>query len=300
MNFLDGSKKGECGILFLVASYYANLYDMIQLYSVCMSVYKNDKPADFLVAVSSIYRQTVKPSDIVLVVDGPIGEELKETISKLQGEIDVLNVIWLPTNQGHAIARQTGLLAAKNELVAVMDADDVSLPTRFEKQLKTFEEHSDVTVVGGFIHEFIGKTKNVVGKRIVPEHDTEIKEYMKSRCPMNLVTVMMRKSHLEKVGGYIDWYCEEDYYLWIRLAMAGYKFYNIQENLVDVRVGEEMYQRRGGWKYFKSEASLQRYMWKHDMIGVGRYLYNVAIRFAVQVAMPNSVRGWFFRTFARK
>ena len=269
-------------------------------FSVCMSVYKNDKPADFLVAVRSIYNQTVSPNDIVLVVDGPVGEELKETIAILQGEIGVLNVIWLPTNQGHATARQTALMAAKNELVAVMDADDISVPNRFEKQLKAFEEHPDVSVVGGLINEFIGTPENVVGTRIVPEQDAEIKAYLKSRCPMNLVTVMMRKSHLQAVGGYIDWYCEEDYYLWIRLVLAGYKFYNIQENLVDVRVGEEMYQRRGGWRYFKSEASLQRYMWKHSVIGLGRYLYNVAIRFAVQVAMPNSVRGWVFRMFARK
>ncbi len=269
-------------------------------FSVCMSVYKNDKPADFLVAVRSIYNQTAAPNDIVLVVDGPVGEELKGAITILQDEIEVLNVIWLPTNQGHATARQTGLMAAKNELVAVMDADDISVPNRFERQLKAFEEYPEVSVVGGLINEFIGTPEKVVGTRIVPEQDEDIKAYLKSRCPMNLVTVMMRKSHLQAVGGYIDWYCEEDYYLWIRLALAGYKFYNIQENLVDVRVGEEMYQRRGGWRYFKSEASLQRYMWKYDVIGLGHYLYNVAIRFAVQVAMPNSVRGWVFRMFARK
>lgn len=269
-------------------------------FSVCMSVYKNDKPTDFLVSVRSIYKQTAVPNDIVLVVDGPVGKELKEAIAMLQSEIGVLNVIWLPTNQGHATARQTGLDAAKNELCAVMDADDIAVSDRFEKQLKAFEEHPEVSVVGGVINEFIRTTDNVVGTRVVPEHDEEIKDYLKARCPMNLVTVMLKKSDVMTVGGYIDWYCEEDYYLWVRLALAGYKFYNIQENLVDVRVGEEMYQRRGGWRYFKSEASLQRYMWKHGVIGLGRYLYNVTIRFAVQVAMPNSVRGWVFRTFARK
>ena len=271
-----------------------------QPFSVCMSVYKNDKPTEFLVAVRSIYNQTTAPNDIVLVVDGPVGDELKSAISELEQEIPVMNIIWLATNQGHATARQTGLEAAKNELCAVMDADDIAVPNRFEMQLQAFEEHPDVTVVGGIINEFIRTIENVVGTRIVPEHDAEIKDYLKSRCPMNLVTVMLKKSDVMKVGGYLDWYCEEDYYLWIRLALAGYKFYNIQENLVDVRVGEEMYQRRGGWKYFKSEAKLQHYMWKHSVIGVCRYLYNVAIRFAVQVAMPNSLRGWVFRTFARK
>ena len=265
-----------------------------------MSVYKNDKPNDFLLAVRSIYNQTVQPDDIVLVVDGPIGVELHEIIKRLEGEIPVLNVVWLLTNQGHAIARQTGLDAAKNELIAIMDSDDISVPNRFENQLVIFEKDPHVTVVGGLISEFIGEPMNVVGSRIVPEHDEEIKNYMKSRCPMNLVTVMMRKSHVQEVGGYIDWYCEEDYYLWVRLALAGYKFYNIQENLVDVRVGKDMYARRGGWKYFKSEAKLQGYMLQHKLISFPLYLYNVAIRFAVQVAMPNNLRGWVFRTFARK
>lgn len=273
--------------------------NIMHKFSVCMSVYKNDKPADFIVAVRSIINQTVQPSEIIMVVDGPIPNELEEALNTINGEYDGLKLVRFEENRGHAAARQAGVDNATNELVAVMDADDISVPNRFEKQLKAFEEHPEMSVVGGLINEFIGTPENVVGTRIVPEQDSEIKTYLKSRCPMNLVTVMMRKSHLQAVGGYIDWYCEEDYYLWIRLALAGYQFYNIQENLVDVRVGEEMYQRRGGWKYFKSEAKLQHYMWKHGVTGCGRYLYNVVIRFAVQVAMPNSLRGWVFRTFAR-
>lgn len=265
-----------------------------------MSVYKNDKPTDFLAAVRSVYNQTVIPNEVVLVVDGPVDDMLKDAIVLLQNEIPVLNVIWLAENCGHAIARQTGLVAANNEFVAVMDADDIAVKNRFEKQLAVFDRLPDITIVGGLINEFIGEPHNVVAKRIVPEQDAEIKEYLKSRCPMNQQTVMFRKKDVESVGGYIDWYCEEDYYLWIRLAQAGYKFYNIQENLVNVRVGEEMYQRRGGWKYFKSEASLQHYMWKHQIIGFVRYVYNLAIRFVVQVAMPNNIRGWVFRKFVRK
>ena len=268
--------------------------------SVCMSVYKNDKPTEFLAAVRSIYNQTIIPSEIILVVDGPVGDELNEAIHLLQEEISELKVIWLAENCGHAVARQTGLEAAKNDLVAVMDADDLAVPNRFELQLKAFELDQDLSVVGGIINEFIGDPNHVVGIRVCPENDADIKKYLKSRCPMNLVTVMFRKSDIQAVGGYQDWYCEEDYYLWIRLAQAGYKFYNIQENLVNVRVGEEMYQRRGGWKYFKSEASLQHYMWKHQIIGFVRYVYNLAIRFVVQVAMPNNIRGWVFRKFARK
>ena len=269
-------------------------------FTVCMSVYKNDSPAEFMASVHSIYKdQTVKPSEIVLVIDGPVSDDLANAIINLQGEIPVLKVIPLKDNMGHAIARQTGLEAASNNLVAVMDADDISVPTRFERQLQAFAEHPEVSVVGGIINEFIENPTNVVGTRICPENDNEIKEYLKSRCPMNLVTVMLKKDDILAVGGYQDWYCEEDYYLWVRLTLNNYKFFNIQENLVNVRVGKEMYQRRGGYKYFRSEQLLQKYMLQHKLISLPRYIYNVLIRFAVQVVMPNSLRGWVFRKFAR-
>ena len=269
-------------------------------FSVCMSVYKNDNTTDFADAVLSIYNQTCRPDEIILVIDGPVPTIMLDTISALNKKIDILRVIQLEQNMGHAIARQTGLDAARNELCAIMDADDISVPNRFEKQLKAFEEHPEVSVVGGLIREFIHQPDNVVGTRIVPEHDAEIKDYLKRRCPMNLVTVMLKKSDVMKVGGYLDWYCEEDYYLWIRLTLGGYKFYNLQENLVNVRVGKEMYQRRGGMKYFKSEARLQKYMLNKDIINFGGYLNNVTKRLIVQVLLPNKIRGWVFRTFARE
>ena len=269
-------------------------------FSVCMSVYKNDNPADFVDAVKSIYEQTCPPSEIILVIDGPVSQLMQDTISNLKRDLGIMRVIPLEHNMGHAVARQTALEAANNELCAVMDADDLSVPDRFAMQLKAFEDHPEVSVVGGLINEFISSVDNVVGIRIVPEQDAEIKEYMKSRCPLNLVTVMLKKSDIMKVGGYEDWYCEEDYYLWIRLSLAGFSFYNIQKNLVNVRVGEEMYQRRGGKKYFESEARLQKYMLRHNLISKVKYAYNVGIRWMVQVAMPNKIRGWVFQTFARK
>lgn len=272
----------------------------MQKFSVTMSVYKNDNPADFATAVFSIYNQTCPPDEIVLVIDGPITKDLQNSIDAIKDKISILKIVPFAENRGHAAARQGGLDNARNELVAIMDSDDIAEPTRFEKQLKIIEEHPEVTVVGSIIHEFIGNPKNVLGTRAVPEANEDINQYMKSRCPMNLQTVMYRKSKVMEVGGFIDWYCEEDYYLWIRLAIAGHKFYNSQECLVNVRVGREMYQRRGGIRYFKSEAKLQKYMLDHNIISWTKYLYNVAIRFAVQVAMPNSVRGWVFQTFARK
>lgn len=269
-------------------------------FSVCMATYKNDDPENLRTAINSIYtHQTVKPVEVILVVDGPIPDSLRSIISEMIEQIDVLKVIYLEQNMGHAVARQTGVEAASTSLIALMDADDISLSDRFEKQLKVFKQYPEVSVVGGLIHEFVGDTSNVVGTRICPQSDAEIKHYLKSRCPMNQVTVMFKKNDIMSVGGYQDWYCEEDYYLWIRLTLAGFKFFNLQENMVNVRVGEKAYQRRGGYRYFKSEARLQKFMFSQNLISCWRYMYNVVIRLVVQVLMPNVVRGWVFQKFAR-
>lgn len=267
-------------------------------FSVSMCVYGGDDPSFFKAAVDSVIDQTVMPDEIVLVVDGPVPEELNSVIQEYE-ELKFFKVIRLEKNLGHGDARRKSLENCTYELVALMDADDISRPDRFEKQLAAFERMPEASIVGGNIAEFIGDEGNVVGRRIVPAEHNEIVEYMKKRCPFNQMTVMFRKSEVEAAGGYLDWYCDEDYYLWLRMFLNGAKFANLEDILVNVRVGEEMYKRRGGIKYFKSEAKLQKFMFRQGIIGVGTYVMNVAKRLILQVLMPNSLRGYIFKRFAR-
>ena len=270
-----------------------------QPFSVSMCVYGGDDPVWFAAAVNSILDQTVRPDEVALVVDGPVPEELDKVIKGYEAD-PIFKVVRLAENQGHGNARRASLAACTNELVALMDADDISVPDRFERQLALFAQRPELDIVGGIIHEFIDTPDNVVGVREVPCEDTDIKQYLKTRCPMNQVTVMFRKPSVEKAGGYLDWFNEEDYYLWLRMYLAGMTFANLPDNLVHVRVGKEMYRRRGGWKYFKSEAKLQYWMLKNKVIGPVTWAVNVAKRLIVQVLLPNRLRGWVFQTFARK
>ena len=181
-----------------------------------------------------------------------------------------------------------------------MDADDICCYDRFEKQLNCFMKDSSLSIVGGQITEFVGESNNVTGMRVVPEKHNEIAKYMKKRCPMNQVTAMFKKEEVEKAGGYIDWYCEEDYYLWIRMMEHGCSFANVPDVLVNVRTGEAMAGRRGGWKYFFSEAKLQQYMLKKRIISPIRYLYNVAIRFGGEVVLNDKMRQKLFSLVREK
>ncbi len=279
-------------------------------FSVLMLVYGGDRPEHFDAALRSIAAQTLPPAEIVLVVDGPVPEGTEKVIRKYGEELassaTAFRVIRSERNLGCGGAKRLGFGECRYPLIAMMDADDLSVPDRFEKQVRYFEEHPEAAAAGGFITEFVSAedptdTSVRAGSRTVPGTDAEIREYMRKRCPMNHVTVMLKKDETMAAGGYMDdYYQNEDYHLWIRMALAGCRFGNLPCSLVNVRVGQKMYRRRGGWKYFRSEAGLQKLMLSNKMISLRRYLVNVGERLVLQVLLPDRVRGWVFRKFARE
>lgn len=271
-----------------------------ELFSIAMSVYNKDNSVYFDRALESITtEQSIKPSEIVLVCDGPLNDKLNAVIEKYQSLYPIFKIIRLPKNKGLGNALRVAVENSSYELIARMDSDDVSVPNRFEQQLSYFENHPQVDIVGGDITEFIGNEENIVGKRIVPQSDAEIKKYMKKRAAFNHVSVMYKRSAIQKVGGYQDWFWNEDYYLWIRMQLNNSIFANTGSVLVNVRVGKEMYQRRGGKKYFQSEYGLQKLMLENKMIGFNTFVSNVCKRIIIQLLLPNRIRGWIFKNFAR-
>ena len=269
-------------------------------FSVAMSVYQKDNAIFFDRALQSITQdQTIRPAEIVLVCDGLLTSDLDAVIDKYQTKHPIFKVIRLPENKGLGNALKVAVENASNELIARMDSDDVSVADRFEQQLLFMYEHPEVDIVGGDITEFIGVETNIVGKREVPQNDSDIKLYMQKRAAFNHVTVMYKKKSVLAAGGYQDWFWNEDYYLWIRMQLSNLSFANTGTCLVNVRVGEEMYQRRGGKKYFDSELGLQKLMLSKGMINRTTYLSNVAKRVIVQLLLPNHIRGLVFKKFAR-
>ena len=268
-------------------------------FSVIMSVYRNDELVHFRRAVDSIIRQTVVPSEVILIVDGAVPDGILDVVNEFRSKYRFFRPIFLPENRGLGNALKLGVEHANYDLIARMDSDDISVSDRFERQLVFFEQDKQLSVIGGNISEFIGEETNVIGQRVVPTNHSDITSYLRRRCPFNHVTVMFRKSAVLEAGNYIDWFWNEDYYLWVRMYKAGCRFRNIDATLVNVRVGPDMYRRRGGWKYFRSEAALQRYMFQNRVIRLDEYLFNIVVRFVLQVITPGSVRGFVFRRFFR-
>lgn len=271
-------------------------------FSIITSIYKNDNPEFVRVALDSmLVNQSVKPSEIILIQDGPVSSELGNLLSEYeQKHASIMHIIRLDQNKGLGNALMLGVDNAKNEIIARMDSDDICLPNRFELQLKYLESHPDVDIVGGQMVEFIGNPQNVIGRREVPLTNEAIYNFMKSRCALNHVTVMFRKAAVVKAGNYKDWFWNEDYYLWVRMMIAKCKFANISEVCVNVRSGVDQYARRGGREYFDSEKGIKKLQLENKMISRFEYCLFVAERYIIQILMPNRLRGWVFRTFIRR
>ena len=214
-------------------------------YSVLMSVYFKEKPEYLEQAIESIQVQTVSTNNFVLVCDGPLTKGLDEVIAKKQEQMGkILCVVRLKKNGGLGNALNEGIRHCKNELVARMDSDDIAYADRCEKQIVVFNTHPEVSICSGIVEEFTITPDVIDAKRVPPETNAEIIKFAKRRNPFNHPCVMYKKSAVEAVESYQDFYLLEDYYLWLRMLMNGYQGYNIQEPLLHMRAGADMYKRR--------------------------------------------------------
>jgi len=268
-------------------------------YSVLMSVYYKEDPQHLRDSISSMLNQTIPTNDFVLVCDGPLTKDLDAVIDEFnEGNPGLFQVIRLEENQGLGTALNIGMRYCKNNLIARMDSDDISYPDRCEKQLKIFQRYN-VDIVGGTVQEFDGSISNVTTQRVLPENHDDIYEFAKRRNPFNHPAVMYRKDSIISVGGYQDFYLFEDYYLWVRALMNGARGYNINEPILYMRAGSEMYDRRGGIKYLKSMWRFRWYMKKSGFSGWLDFLYSV-LGHSLVCLIPNRLRQKIYEVLLRR
>lgn len=270
-------------------------------YSVLMSVYAKENASNLRTSIESMFGQTVPPDEIVMIEDGPLTEELYSVLNEYSEKYgERFRRVASERNEGLGNALSKGIIECRNELIARMDTDDVSRSDRCEKQLTVFTERPDTDVVGGQISEFIETPENSVGQRIVPCTHGEICNFLKKRDPFNHPSVMFRKSAVLKAGNYKELHFNEDYYLWARMYLNDSVFVNLQDIVLDMRVGKDLYARRGGYKYFKCQKQMFRFLRKSKIISAFAYLKAITIRFVVQVLMPNCIRQRMYKKYARK
>ena len=272
---------------------------MAQL-SVLMSLYIKEKPEYAKACFDSLLRQTVRADEWVIVEDGPLTNEMYNLLDEYQANFPgLIKRIPLKRNQGLGLALRAGVLECRNELIARMDTDDIAREDRFEKQLVEFEKNPTLDICGSQIDEFEENMSNIVAHRYVPLSDSEIKEYQKRRDAFNHMTVMFKKEAVLEAGNYQSCPLMEDTYLWVRMMLNNVNCINIDESLVYARVGKDMFERRGGWSYFKKYRDGRRKVYKTGYISWWDYYYTIIVQFVVAI-IPDGLRGWIFKNLLHR
>lgn len=229
-------------------------------FSVLITCYIKNNPDELRLALKSIWDdQTVKPTEVVIVKDGPLTSELDVVIDEFAAKAPT-KIVALPNNVGIGAAAAVGVSNCSCDYIARMDSDDWSVPDRFEKQCAYIAMYPDTDILGGEIVEFVGSSENICAIRRVPKTNKEIHKCCRSRAPFNNVSVIFRREFILQIGNYESWDKYEDYWLWIRAVHAGAKCANLPEVLVNVRAGDDMIARRRGWDLFCKEIELIKRM----------------------------------------
>ncbi len=247
--------------------------------SVLMSIYSGDN-SDYLdVAIKSIVTQTRPPDEIVLVEDGRIPQRLNYVVEKWRKKHPGLfRIVRLPNNVGLGFALKAGLENCSYEIVARMDADDISCPTRFKKQLKFLHDNPDVTFVSSWMACFEDNPDNIVFIRRMPQNQEDICRIARFRNPVCHPPAMFRRSAVEAVGGYVNWRRNQDYHLWARMLLNGSKITCIPEPLYKFRYNSNFLERRSSFQHMISMIELQKEFLKMGFISFPQFLFNIIVR----------------------
>lgn len=269
-------------------------------FSVLITVYKNDNPLYFKESLNSIWeKQTLKPAEILLIVDGEITLELKNEIKIFRKKCQKLKVKWIKNNIGLANCLNIGLKNVKYEIVARMDADDISTPNRFKKQIETLDKNKKLSLIGSSIYEFKNYPGDLNTIRKIATTYEEISNIINYRNPINHPTVMFLKKDIIKVGSYENVRNFEDYYLWLKLIKAGYFFQNNRLPLLYYRIGNGFINRRHGWNYIIDEISFLKRIKNEKLISLKSFYISIFIRNILRI-LPRTILRFTYSNILRK
>lgn len=233
-------------------------------------------------ALDSLYTQTYKSFQLILCDDGST-DETYNVAKNYADKHDNIILIRNDKNLKLAATLNRCLELVDTEYIARMDGDDISLPTRFEKEINFLDEHPEYSVVSTPMIYFDESGDWGFGKA----NPTPDIESFKTGPPHTHAPCMVRTEVMKVVGGYTDnkWTVRvEDYYLWYKIYKAGYRGYNLQEPLYKMRDDKNAMKRRKAKDrlrslivYFKVGRGLGFSPSAYDFVVVGRVLVKIIL-----------------------
>lgn len=276
-----------------------NKPDEMVRFSVLLSLYAKELPNNLQQCLNSILvNQTVLPQEVVLVLDGPLTNELLLLVNEYQSKFPIIKTVALPTNQGLGKALKIGIEHCTFNWIARMDTDDIAHPQRFEKQINYLQNNPQLIAVGSYMAEFTKNTTDVVAIKKVPVTVDEVIKYACYRNPINHPTVFFNKKAVLKVGSYEDMPLFEDFYLWHKLIHQQYQLGNVPEVLLYFRIGNNALSRRHGWQYLKKEVYFFKKLYRQSYIPLKAFLLVFIVRTPMRL-LPLGVLKRVYKIFLR-
>lgn len=262
--------------------------------AVLICLYKNDSCHLVQQALKSILIQTFRDYDIYILCDGPVRSDVQALLMDYDSEN--FHVIKRDVNRGLAVSLNELLkmvLSKKYEYIFRMDADDISLPTRFEMQIIYMKMHPEIDCLGTWAIEIDTDENEYFRKKMPMTHEECLKLFIKRDCMIH-PTVLFRRSYFEKAGLYPeDTYFGEDTMMWAKGFKNGCHFANLPEYLFKFRLDENFFRRRRGWKHAISIFILRRRV--NKMLDFGFKADCYAFLYAMAKMMPTRVLNFIYR-----
>lgn len=262
--------------------------------AVIMSVYKNDKLSFVKLAVESILEQSFSDFNFYIQADGRLSEELYHYFENIEDQ----RLVFKSREENKGLANSLNellsvVLKKQYNYIARMDADDISLHDRLEKQINFFKIHPEVDVVGTWAIE-IDEKGNEFFKKEMPVSHKECRDLFIVRDCLIHPTVMFRKSYFQKAGLYpTNTFFAEDTKMWEQGFINNCKFANLPEFLLKFRLDSNFFDRRRGWEYAKNIFLLRVSITKQMNYGIKGYLY--AVLYAVAKLMPEKILSLIYK-----
>lgn len=251
--------------------------------SIIMSVFNAEK---YLAeSITSILKQSYTNFEL-LIIDDKSGDNTLEILTSFEKKDGRIKIIVNDTNKGLTKNLNHLLQIADGDYIARMDADDISINHRFEKQIEFFKFHPDIDILGSYSYN-INEEGKVIGERKVPITNEEILKILPVLNPMTHPTVMFRRVAIEKLHGYDEKYrTSQDYSLWFKAAGLGMRFYNIPEFLLKYRMNDK-YLSRKSFRYRINEFKIK--MNSYPYIQHPWYKYYMAFLSLILAFIPSAI-----------
>ncbi|EMX6282849.1 glycosyltransferase [Providencia rettgeri] len=265
---------------------------------VVIPIYKGTEVSSFLASINSIINQSLPPDEIIVIYDGYIPSLLEGEVKSLSILYENITILKYLDNKGPGYARDFAIRNTCCTYIAIMDADDISLPERLSIQYNFMEDNENVSLCGGLIQEVDDKN-NPTSLRRVPLLYSDILKTVSIKSPVNNVTAFFKRVDYIESGGYPYIRSSEDYALWCRFLSKKKIIINLNSILVNVKFDREALTRRGGVKHFKNDLFTQNEMLNSKLISHKRYIINILKYFIFRCLLTNTIKHLVYKFFLR-